>query len=258
MEENSRKGKSVGLPALPSLPPRPNEISPEAVSQSSQSGTARPAEGSESHRVSPLTAAAPSSGTTTSTNHLRTPVDGELLAPVAVQLSRSHPHSSFSLVRSQDARAAATSDLVEPVAQPDALSSSSAPKQLTGILKRSRPKGQPKPTAKDPRLWRWLFAVNHTHYWMFNAQQGGHLGLDIMAYMEKHGLDPYGPTPHPWMVDLGLGQNEMLRGIQHRSCILDLGVTRVCTRVSKATRSVLEAPQWLIWTVLTYMIHVEC
>ena len=45
---------------------------------------------------------------------------------------------------------------------------------------------------------------------------------------------------------------------RHRSCILDLGVTRVCTRVSKATRSVLEAPQWLIWTVLTYMIHVEC
>ena len=43
-----------------------------------------------------------------------------------------------------------------------------------------------------------------------------------------------------------------------RSCILDLGVTRVCTRVSKATRSVLEAPQWLIWTVLTYMIHAEC
>ena len=75
----------------------------------------------------------------------------------------------------------------------------------------------PRVPPPDPRLWRWLFAVNHTHYWMFNAQQGGHLGLDIMAYMEKHGLDPYGPTPHPWMVDLGLGQNEMLRGIQHEA-----------------------------------------
>ena len=75
----------------------------------------------------------------------------------------------------------------------------------------------PRVPPPDPKLWRWLFAVNHTHYWMFNDQQGKHLGLDIMAYMEKHGLDPYGPTPHPWMVDLGLGQNEMLRGIQHEA-----------------------------------------
>ena len=30
------------------------------------------------------------------------------------------------------------------------------------------------------------------------------------------------------------------------------------TRVSEAVRSVLEAPQWLIWTILTYMLHVEC
>ena len=34
--------------------------------------------------------------------------------------------------------------------------------------------------------------------------------------------------------------------------------TRVCTRVSEAVRSVLEGPQWLIWTILTYMLHVEC
>jgi hypothetical protein len=75
----------------------------------------------------------------------------------------------------------------------------------------------PRVPPPDPKLWRWLFAVNHTHYWMFNAQQGGHLGLDIMAYMEKHGLNSYGPTPHLWMVDLGLGQDQMLRGIQHEA-----------------------------------------
>ena len=75
----------------------------------------------------------------------------------------------------------------------------------------------PRVPPPDPRLWRWLRAVNSTHYYMFNAQQGGKLGLDIVAYMEKHGLDPYGPTPHPRMVDLGLGQDQMLRGIQHEA-----------------------------------------
>ena len=62
MEENSRKGKGVDSSTLPSLPPRPEEISPEAVSLKSHSGIARPAEG---HRVSPWTVAAPSSSTTT-------------------------------------------------------------------------------------------------------------------------------------------------------------------------------------------------
>ena len=27
----------------------------------------------------------------------------------------------------------------------------------------------PRVPPPDPRLWRWLLAVNHTHYWMFNA-----------------------------------------------------------------------------------------
>ena len=67
IEENSRRGKGVTSSMLPSLPPRPEEISPEAVSLESHSGMARPAESSEGHRVSPLTVAAPSSSTTTST-----------------------------------------------------------------------------------------------------------------------------------------------------------------------------------------------
>ena len=75
----------------------------------------------------------------------------------------------------------------------------------------------PRVPPPDPRLWRWLRAVNSTHYYMFNAQQGGQLGLDIMAYMAKYDLDPYGPTPHPWMVACGLGQEDMLRGIRHEA-----------------------------------------
>ena len=75
----------------------------------------------------------------------------------------------------------------------------------------------PRVPPPDPRLWRWLRAVNSTHYYMFNAQQGGQLGLDIMAYMAKYELDPYGPTPHPWMVACGRGQEDMLRGIQHEA-----------------------------------------
>ena len=73
-------------------------------------------------------------------------------------------------VRFQEARATATSDLVEPVAQPDALSSSSAPKQLTGILKRSRPKGQPKPTAKvDPSFHTPVSAASPPSYVPYQA-----------------------------------------------------------------------------------------
>ena len=58
MEERSAKGKGIAVPALPSLPPRPYEISSEAVSQGSHSGQARPAEASANLRVSPLIAAA--------------------------------------------------------------------------------------------------------------------------------------------------------------------------------------------------------
>ena len=35
-------------------------------------------------------------------------------------------------------------------------------------------------------------------------------------------------------------------------------MTRVCTPVAEAVRSVLEGPQWLIWTLLAYILHVEC
>ena len=50
-----------------------------------------------------------------------------------------------------------------------------------------------------------------------------------------------------------------LRGSHaRRMCKSSFILTRRCTRVSKAVRSVLEGPQWLIWTVLTYMLHIEC
>ena len=119
----------------------------------------------------------------------------------------------------------------------------------------------PRVPPPDPRLWRWLFAVNHTHYWMFNAQQGGHLSLDIMAYMEKHGLDPYGPTPHPWMVDLGLGQNEMLRGIQHEAEAIrkqaealvaleeSQGAPHTMTTTAPASQREIEPSKSRAWTV---------
>ena len=61
----------------------------------------------------------------------------------------------------------------------------------------------------------WSFTFGPGRRCTFNAQQGGKLGLDIMAYMAKYDLDPYGPTPHPWMVECGLGQEDMLRGIRH-------------------------------------------
>ena len=48
MEERSRKGKGIASSMLPSLPPRPEEISPEAVSHEPYSGQARPAESSAS------------------------------------------------------------------------------------------------------------------------------------------------------------------------------------------------------------------
>ena len=65
MEESSRRGKGIASSVLPSLPPRPEEISSEPVSLEPHSGQARPAENSASLRVSPLTVAAPSTSTTT-------------------------------------------------------------------------------------------------------------------------------------------------------------------------------------------------
>ena len=35
-------------------------------------------------------------------------------------------------------------------------------------------------------------------------------------------------------------------------------MTRVCTRVSEVDRRVPEGPKWLIWTVYSYTIIVEC
>ena len=93
MEERSRKGKDVVLSTLPSLPPRPEEISPEAVSHAPHSGQTHPAEGSASLRVSSLTVAALTTSTTTSTNHSRMPVDAEQLAS-APTTNPEYPHSS--------------------------------------------------------------------------------------------------------------------------------------------------------------------
>jgi hypothetical protein len=96
---------------------------------------------------------------------------------------------------------------------------------------------------------------------MFNAQQGGDLGLDIMAYMEKHGLDPYGPTPHPRMVDLGLGQEEMLRGIKHEAEAIrkqsealfaleeSQGAPHAMTTTAPASQQELEPSKSRVWTV---------
>jgi hypothetical protein len=119
----------------------------------------------------------------------------------------------------------------------------------------------PRVPPPDPRLWRWLHAVNHTHYHMFNAQQGGELGLDIMSYMQKHGMDPYGPTPHPRMVDLGLGQDQMLRGIQHEAEAIrkqsealsaleeSQGAPHAMTTTAPASQRELEPSKSRGWTV---------
>ena len=80
MEGNPRPGEDPLASPLPSLPPRPEEISRETVSPLPPSGQAPHAEGRTNLRVSPLIAAAPSHGTTTSTNHSRMPADAEQLA----------------------------------------------------------------------------------------------------------------------------------------------------------------------------------
>ena len=67
----------------------------EAVSQGTLSGTARHAAASDNLRDSPLIAAAPRCGTTTSTNHPERPRGTEQLAsPPATTLE--HPHSSIT------------------------------------------------------------------------------------------------------------------------------------------------------------------
>ena len=84
------------MPALPSLPPCPDEISPEAISLGSHSGQARPAEASANLRVSPLIAAALTSSTTTSTNqNFEMPVETEQLAPASAT-TLEHLCSSFT------------------------------------------------------------------------------------------------------------------------------------------------------------------
>ena len=80
MEGNPRPGEDPLASPLPSLPPCPEEISRETVSPLPLSGQAPHAEGRTDLRVSPLIAAAPSHGTTTSTNHSRMPADAEQLA----------------------------------------------------------------------------------------------------------------------------------------------------------------------------------
>ena len=80
MEGNPSQGEEPLASRLPSLPRRPDEISPEPVSPLPHPGQAHPVEGSASLRVSPLTAVALSPSTTSSTNHHQTPADAERLA----------------------------------------------------------------------------------------------------------------------------------------------------------------------------------
>jgi hypothetical protein len=95
MEERSSKGKDIPVPELSSLPPRPSEVPTEAVSQGTLCGTARHAAVSDNPKDSPLIAAAPRCGTTTSTNHPERPRGTEQLAsPPATTLE--HPHSSIT------------------------------------------------------------------------------------------------------------------------------------------------------------------
>jgi hypothetical protein len=84
MEEPSSKGEDILLPGLSSLPPRPSEIPTEAVSQGSLSGTALHAEASDNPRDSPLIAAAPTRGTTTSTHHRDAHADSDVRVVVVV------------------------------------------------------------------------------------------------------------------------------------------------------------------------------
>jgi hypothetical protein len=65
MEGNPPPGEDPLTSRLPSLPPPPQEISPELVSSLSLPGQAPHAEGSANLRVSPLIAVAPRHGTTT-------------------------------------------------------------------------------------------------------------------------------------------------------------------------------------------------
>ena len=81
MEGNPPPGEDLLTSRLPSLPPPPQEISPELVSPLSLPGQAPHAEGSADLRVSPLIAVAPRHGTTTSTNQHRSPADAGRLAP---------------------------------------------------------------------------------------------------------------------------------------------------------------------------------
>ena len=71
-----------GFPRLTTtlLTTTPEEILPETVSPLPHPGQAHHAEGSAGLRVSPLTAVAPSPGTTSSTNQHRMPADAERLA----------------------------------------------------------------------------------------------------------------------------------------------------------------------------------
>ena len=71
MEGNPPPGEDLLTSRLPSLPPPPQEISPELVSPLSLPGQAPHAEGSADLRVSPLIAVAPRHGTTSLvTQHL--------------------------------------------------------------------------------------------------------------------------------------------------------------------------------------------
>ena len=81
MEGNPPPGEDLLVSQLPSLPPPPPEISPQSVSPLSLPGQAPHAEGSANLRVPPLSTVAPRHGTTTSTNHHRSPTDAGRLAP---------------------------------------------------------------------------------------------------------------------------------------------------------------------------------
>ena len=80
MVERSSRDGDIPSSGLSLLPLRPSDISPATVSQGDLSGSALHAEATDNLRDSPLIVAAPTHGTTTSTNHHEGPRGTEQLA----------------------------------------------------------------------------------------------------------------------------------------------------------------------------------
>ena len=120
--------------------------------------------------------------------------------------------------RFQEAKASATSDLGQLVAQPDAPSSSSVPNPRAGILKKSRPKGQSKPTARvDSSFHTPVPAISPSSYVPYQAGEKrkgvasssiGDSSSDADSDMES--VD--GVDDHPSSAEAGPVKAELLVG----------------------------------------------